>query len=73
VSLSADETGWEIQVPRNLDAGHESHFPLMLVEFLSLVDGKSAPPTLMTDTLAKYVLLAQAAAAAGPLATSSRP
>jgi predicted dehydrogenase len=73
VSLSADETGWEIHVPRNLDAGHESHFPLVLAEFLSLVDGKSAPPTLMTDTLAKYVLLAQAAAAAGPLATSSRP
>jgi predicted dehydrogenase len=72
VSLSAVETEWEIHVPRSLDTGHESHFPLVLAEFLSLVDAKSAPPRLMTDTLAKYTLLAQAGRAAGPLASSSR-
>ena len=73
VSFAAVEAGWDIHVPPGLDAGHESHFPLVLAEFLSLVDGKSAPPTLQTDTLAKYVLLAQAGTAAGPLASSSRP
>ena len=73
VSLSGVDAGWEIRVPRELDTGHESHFPLVLAEFLSFVDSKSAPPTLMTDTLAKYVLLTQASSAAGPLVSSSRP
>ena len=52
----------EIRVPRALDVGHERHFPLMLREFLSLVDGGTPPGELAAATLAKYILLAQAAA-----------
>ena len=54
----------EIRVPRSLDVGHEAHFPLMLADFLALVEGGRMPPDLASATLAKYTLLAQAAAAA---------
>jgi hypothetical protein len=47
-------------VPRTLDVGHERHFPLMLANFLSLVEGGRLPSELAADTLAKYTLLAQA-------------
>jgi predicted dehydrogenase len=60
VGLAAASSGWEIHVPRPLDTGHESHFPVVLAEFLSLVERGSAPPALAADTLAKYVLLARA-------------
>jgi predicted dehydrogenase len=64
VALSGDGSGWEIRVPSRLDTGHESHFPLVLADFLTFVERGSAPPTLAADTLAKYVLLASAAAEA---------
>jgi predicted dehydrogenase len=51
----------EIRVPEVLDVGHERHFPLVLAEFLSLVEGGTLPRDLASDTLAKYTLLAQAA------------
>jgi len=52
----------EIRVPRTLDVGHERHFPLMLREFLSMVDSGTQPRELAAATLAKYTLLAQASA-----------
>jgi len=64
VALSAAGSGWEIRVPGHLDTGHESHFPLVLDDFLARVERGSAPPALAADTLAKYVLLAQASAEA---------
>ncbi len=64
IEVAAAGADWEIRVPRVLDTGHESHFPLVLAEFLTLVDRGGAPPALTTDTLAKYTLLAQAAARA---------
>jgi hypothetical protein len=54
----------ELRVPRSLDAGHEAHFPLMLADFLALVEGGRMPPELAAATLAKYTLLAHAAEAA---------
>jgi len=60
VALSAAGAGWEIRVPRALDGGHERHFPLVLADFLAMVERGSAPPTLAADTLAKYTLLARA-------------
>jgi predicted dehydrogenase len=54
----------EIRVPPSLDVGHEAHFPLMLADFLALVEGGRMPPELASATLAKYTLLAHAAAAA---------
>ncbi|HMB35214.1 MAG TPA: putative oxidoreductase C-terminal domain-containing protein [Methylomirabilota bacterium] len=53
----------ELRVPRALDVGHERHFPLMLEEFLSLVDSGALPREVATATLQKYTLLAEAAAA----------
>jgi hypothetical protein len=34
----------EIRLPRSLDVGHEAHFPLMLADFLALIDGGRMPP-----------------------------
>ena len=48
IEVAAAGAGWEIRVPRVLDTGHESHFPLVLAEFLALVDRGSAPPALTT-------------------------
>jgi predicted dehydrogenase len=56
------EGAYEIRVPRALDVGHERHFPLMLREFLSMVDRGTPPRELAAATLAKYTLLAQASA-----------
>jgi len=62
--VAADGSACEIRVPRALDVGHERHFPLMLAEFLSLVEGGRMPRDLASATLAKYTLLSEAAAAA---------
>jgi predicted dehydrogenase len=60
LALSEVGSGWEINVPRALASGHESHFPLVLADFLALVERGSWPPGLAADTLAKYALLARA-------------
>ncbi len=62
LSLAPAAAGWEIRVPPALDTGHERHFPLVLADFLALVDDGRRPARLAADTLAKYTLLAQAAA-----------
>jgi predicted dehydrogenase len=64
--------GWEIRVPPALDTGHERHFPLVLAEFLTLVESGRMLPRLAADTLAKYTLLAQAAAGARQPAAARR-
>ena len=71
VAMVAAGSGWEIRVPRELDTGHESHFPLVLDDFLAMVDRGGAPPGLAADTLAKYVLLTQASIEARRAARSS--
>jgi len=73
LSVAAAAAGWEIRVPPALDAGHERHFPLVLAEFLALVDDGRRPAREVADTLAKYSLLAQAAAAARPRDGAARP
>jgi predicted dehydrogenase len=52
----------EVTIPPALDTGHESHFPLVLDEFLRLIDEGRWPASLVERTLAKYALLAEAAA-----------
>jgi hypothetical protein len=64
VEAVGTDRGWDIRVPRALDTGHESHFPLALADFLTLVERGGAPPALAADTLAKYALLTGASAAA---------
>jgi predicted dehydrogenase len=72
VTLAAAGAGWEIQAPPALDIGHESHFPLVLADFLALVERGSAPLALAAHTLAKYTLLVEASLAARGSASASR-
>jgi len=53
---------YEVIVPPSLDGGHETHFPLVLDEFLRIVDERRWPAAVAARTLAKYTLLAEAAA-----------
>ena len=46
---------------------------MVLAEFLTLVDGGRLPASLAADTLAKYTLLAQAAADARRRDGAARP
>lgn len=73
LSVEPAAAGWEIRVPPSLDAGHERHFPLVLAEFLTLVDDGRPPVRLAADTLAKYTLLARAAGAARERDGAARP
>jgi predicted dehydrogenase len=56
---------FEVTVPPPLDGGHETHFPRVLDEFLTIVDAHRWPRALAERTLAKYTLLAEAAARTG--------
>jgi predicted dehydrogenase len=73
LSLAPGTAGWEIRVPPALDPGHERHFPLVLAEFLALVDDDHRPARRAADTLAKYTLLAKAAVAARERDGAARP
>ena len=56
---------FEVTVPPPLDGGHETHFARVLHEFLTIVDAHRWPRALAERTLAKYTLLAEAAARTG--------
>jgi predicted dehydrogenase len=64
----AGPDAYEMTVPPTLDGGHETHFARVLDAFLGIVDDRRWPTPLVERTLAKYRLLAEAAAraAAGP-------
>ena len=53
----------EIVIPPGLDPGHEAHFALLLDELLDWIDAGHWPAAVAERTLAKYTLLAAAAAA----------
>jgi predicted dehydrogenase len=53
---------YEVVVPPSLDGGHETHFARVLDEFLKIVDDRRWPTALAARSLAKYTLLAEAAA-----------
>jgi hypothetical protein len=48
------------------DGGHETHFARVLDEFLTIVDDRRWPAAAAERTLAKYALLAEAAAMTRP-------
>jgi len=60
--LPAGPETFEVSVPPPLDGGHETHFARVLDEFLTIVDAHRWPRALAARTLAKYTLLADAAA-----------
>ena len=53
---------YEVTIPAGLDAGHESHFTRVLDEFVRTIDDGRWPAERAARTLAKYTLLAEAAA-----------
>jgi predicted dehydrogenase len=55
----------EVTVPPAADGGHETHFARVLDQFLKIVDDHRWPAALARRTLAKYALLAEAAAKTG--------
>ena len=60
-----------IAVPTTLDPGHETHFARVLDQFLHAIDGGQWPADLAARTLAKYTLLADAAAVSAPPVTAA--
>jgi hypothetical protein len=60
--MPAGPETFEVTVPPQLDGGHETHFARVLDEFLTIVDDHRWPRALAQRTLAKYTLLAEAAA-----------
>src|SRR5437867_3130514 len=63
--MPAGPETYEVTVPPQLDGGHETHFARVLDEFLRIVDDHRWPTALAERTLAKYTLLAEAAARTG--------
>jgi len=61
-AVPAAPDAFEVIVPPPLDGGHETHFTRVLDEFLTLVDERRWPAERAARTLAKYTLLADAAA-----------
>lgn len=61
----AGPEAYEVTVPTPLDGGHETQFARVLDEFLRTVDDRRWPTALAERTLAKYTLLAEAAAKTG--------
>lgn len=59
---ATDAAGHEIDVPPALDVGHEAHFAEILDELLGWIDTDHRSAALAARTLAKYTLLAEAAA-----------
>jgi hypothetical protein len=55
-----------IVIPPALSAGHEAHFALVLDGLLQAIDDGGWPAAQAARTLAKYALLAEAAAAVSP-------
>jgi hypothetical protein len=60
--VSAGADGFEVRLPPALDGGHETHFTRVLNELLTAIDEGRWPADVAARTLAKYTLLAEAAA-----------
>jgi hypothetical protein len=60
--MPAGPDAFEVIVPPPLDGGHETHFTRVLDTLLKTVDDGRWPAPLASRTLAKYTLLAEAAA-----------
>ncbi len=65
LAVAPGEWGWELMIPATLRTPHESQFPRVLDEFLGHVERREWPARRVTDTRAKYELLAQARELAG--------
>lgn len=71
-SARAVAAGLHEVVVEGADGGHEGHFALLLGEVLEWIDAGHRPADLAARTLAKYALLAEAAAATAADAAAGR-
>ena len=62
-TIGSERDAIEIVIPPGLDGGHEAHFALVLDAHLRAIDDGRWPADVAARTLAKYALLADAAAA----------
>jgi predicted dehydrogenase len=73
VGVTAAPRGFEIEIPGRLRTGHESHFSLVLDDFIRSIEGGAWPDDRAADTLTKYALLARASARATTPLTAPAP
>jgi predicted dehydrogenase len=60
LSCTPSDIGWQLITPPPLDHGHESHFALVLQEFLTHLDRGSWPDALRARIHTRYALIARA-------------
>ena len=60
LAVELDGSSLQILVPESLDGGHESHFALVLEQFLDLLDGGEWSPAMASAIRTRYTLLARA-------------
>ena len=60
LAMAAAPGGFEVVIPDRPGSGHESQFPLVLDEFLRMIERREWPDDRAAETLAKYALLARA-------------
>ena len=60
LSCIPSDIGWQLITPPTLDHGHESHFALVLQEFLDHLDYGSWPEALRARIYTRYALIARA-------------
>jgi predicted dehydrogenase len=60
VGLARSDTGFELTIPETLRTSHESHFAMVLEQFLDYVDAGRWPPWLTSGIRMRYQLLADA-------------
>jgi predicted dehydrogenase len=60
LSYQPSDIGFHLLAPADLDCGHESHFPLVLNQFLDYLDHGHWPEALTARIRSRYLLLAAA-------------
>lgn len=60
LSYETSDLGFRFIAPAELDHGHESHFPLVLDQFLDYLDAGTIPEAVTARIRSRYQLLAQA-------------
>ena len=64
IAMEPSDNGFRIHIPAALRTGHESHFAMVLEQYLDYLEHDNAPATLASTMATRYRLLAEAQAAA---------
>ena len=60
LDIATSDIGFRMVIPNGLDGGHETHFAIVLDEFLDHIEAGSWPQTLAARIRTRYTLLARA-------------